>query len=243
MRLKTIIVDDEPLALARLKRLVADNVDIEVIGEANNGQQAVELCAQLEPDLLIMDVRMPVMSGLQAANMIVKQAQPPAVIFCTAFDQYAVAAFETQAVGYVVKPVDAEKLALAVSQATRVNRAQLGALSAAGGKTSTIVLRGIGSLETLAADEIEYFQAEDKRVMAYMPEREVLVDYTLVELEDMLQDEFIRIHRSSLVNCGAIVKVFRNDEGQTLLETRSGVQLPVSRRLVGSVKRQLKNRS
>lgn len=241
MKLRTLIADDEPLALNRLKRLLADMPLIELIGEANNGSQLTIMAESLKPDLVITDVRMPGMSGLEAAQSLNDDDHPPAIIFCTAYDQYAIQAFDAAAVGYVVKPVDAEKLTLAIERAANVNQVQLASLAAENEQTARLMIDGVGSLESLDLAEIDFFKAEDKTVLANLGEREVVVDYSLRELENMLDEHVVRVHRSSVVNVRNIKRLFRQDNGQTVVEFASGQQVPVSRRLVAAVKRAFKS--
>ncbi len=240
MRLKTLIVDDEPLALSRLKRLLAGHSQVDIVAEARNGQQAVDLVAKLAPDLVIMDIRMPVLSGLQAASIMAEHDQPPAIVFCTAYNQYAIAAFETSAVGYVVKPVELDKINQAIENASALNKVQLSQISASQTSQPTIMVKGLGSLENIPSSSIEYFQAEDKKVLAYLADRVVMVDYALTELETLLGDQFIRVHRSTLVNTMAVSKVVRQESGQSVLVTLSDVEILISRRLIGAVKRAIK---
>ena len=126
VKIRTIIVDDEPLARSRLLRLLAPQSVVDVIAEAVNGQEAVNLVKQLKPDLVFLDIQMPIKTGLQAAQEISQlQQQKPAIVFCTAYDQYAVEAFKTQAVAYLLKPVSTEDLQEAITKATQVSQLQL----------------------------------------------------------------------------------------------------------------------
>ncbi len=123
--MKLLIVDDESPARERLRRLLAEIEDCEVVGEADNGEQALSRCGELRPDVVLLDVRMPGLSGIQIARHIDTLEDPPAVIFTTAYDQYAVEAFETEAVGYLLKPVRKEKLAHALRHAARISPSRL----------------------------------------------------------------------------------------------------------------------
>src|SRR5262252_908639 len=131
LRLKVLIVDDEPPARERLRGLLTEIGDVEVIGEAANGAEALSHSHDLAPDVVLLDVRMPGMDGLEAARHLNVLEEPPAVIFTTAYDQYAVEAFEAHAVGYLLKPVRKEQLAAALARAGRLTRAQLQKLAAA----------------------------------------------------------------------------------------------------------------
>ena len=129
-KLKVLIVDDEPPARERLRSLLAEIADVEVAGEAHNGREALSHAHDLAPDVVLLDVRMPGMDGLEAARHLNVLEEPPAVIFTTAYDQYAVEAFEAHAVGYLLKPVRKEQLAAALTRAGRLTRAQLQRLAA-----------------------------------------------------------------------------------------------------------------
>ena len=120
VKLRALIVDDEAPARERLRRLLEELGDVEVVGEATNGAEALDRCAALDPDVVLLDVRMPGMDGIEAARHLGALDEPPAVIFTTAYDEYALAAFESQAVGYLLKPVRREKLARAMRHAARV---------------------------------------------------------------------------------------------------------------------------
>lgn len=211
--MKVLIVDDEPLAGLRLARLLEQHEDCEVIAEAANGEQAIAACNQHNPDVVLMDIRMPVMDGLQAARHLAKASEPPAVIFCTAYDDYALEAFEANAVDYLLKPVNREKLSQALHKAQKLNRIQLSSLIAQADKgqngaalasvRSHISAKSSRGIELIALANVRYFLAEQKYVTVYhvLDEtlREVLIDDSLKELEQELGERFVRIHRNALV--------------------------------------------
>ncbi len=130
MTQRVLIVDDEPPARERLRRLVGELGDIEVLAEAATGEQAVRLAGELHPDVVLLDVRMPGMNGLEAARHMALLPEPPAVVFTTAYDSYAVEAFDAQAVGYLLKPIRAEKLGAALRRAARLAGQQLASIAA-----------------------------------------------------------------------------------------------------------------
>ena len=119
--MKTLVVDDEPLARERMRALLADVDGLEVVGEAGNGREALDAVAKLQPDLLLLDIRMPLMDGLEAARHLGELETPPAIIFCTAYEDHALEAFEANAVDYLVKPVRGDRLQAAVAKARRWN--------------------------------------------------------------------------------------------------------------------------
>lgn len=204
--MKVLVVDDEPLARQRLNRLVAKIEGYEVIAEAENGQQAIEQVNQHEPDIVLLDIRMPLMDGLAAAKAVAVLERPPAVIFCTAYDDYALEAFDANAVGYLLKPVNREKLALALNKAQRLNRSQLAQLhseEAALEPRQFISARSARGIELIAVSDVRYFLADHKYVTVFYCRdgelQETLIDDTLKELESSLGEQFMRLHRNALV--------------------------------------------
>ncbi|MCZ6853256.1 MAG: response regulator, partial [Gammaproteobacteria bacterium] len=163
--MRVLIVDDEQLARDRLARMVRDFDAYEVVGEAANGVEAVRLAAETLPELVLLDIRMPGMDGLEAARHFNEFEEPPAVIFCTAYEEHALEAFDLQAVGYLLKPVRKENLGTALAKAQRVNKAQLAALADDGQtRRSHIVARTRRGIELISIDDIRYFQADQKYV-------------------------------------------------------------------------------
>ena len=192
--MRILLVDDETLARDRLRRMLETTDEHEVVGEAANGLQAVTLCEECAPDLVLLDIRMPGMDGLEAARHFLELENPPAVIFCTAYEEHAIEAFDLQAVGYLLKPVRKDDLATALSKSVRLNRAQLAALDAADdGRCSHISARTHRGLELIAVGDVRFFQADQKYVTVYYSGGEIIVDETLRELETEFADVFIRV--------------------------------------------------
>lgn len=226
--MKVLIVDDEPLARLRLARLLEQQDGCEVIAEAENGERAIACCNQYHPDVVLMDIRMPVMDGLQAARHLAKSDAPPAVIFCTAYGDYALDAFDANAVAYLLKPADRDKLAQALARAQKLNRVQLSALidgdnhhaeSADPGRSHISAKSGRG-IELVALDNVRYFLADQKYVTVYYVVdgalREVLIDDPLKELERELGERFVRIHRNALVAVAHIQGLEKDTQGARL---------------------------
>jgi two-component system response regulator AlgR len=213
--MKILVVDDEPLARQRLLRLVADLNDCEVVAEAENGEQAINLWRQHQTELVLMDIRMPGMDGLAAAQVLAAEPAPPAIIFCTAYNDYAIEAFEASAVDYLLKPVNREKLQTALNKAQKLNQLQLAALhdeepSAGRGHISA---RSHNGIELIAIDDIRYFYAEQKYVTVYHHQGEVLIDDSLKELERQYENDFVRVHRNALVAIASIKGLERCADG------------------------------
>ena len=243
-KLRALIVDDEAPARERLRRLLEELGDVEIIGEATNGTEALERCAELDPDLVLLDVRMPGMDGIEAARHLGALDEPPAVIFTTAHDEYALAAFESEAVGYLLKPVRREKLARAVRHAARIAGSQLARLaeqSQLGRRRAQICARLGEQLRLVAIEDVMYFNAGQKYVtMRHRGGRE-LIDESLRALEQEFTPDFIRIHRNSLVARRYLHAVERSPAGHLFVRlTDSDETLQVSRRHAAEALRQIR---
>jgi two-component system response regulator AlgR len=238
-KLKVLIVDDEPPARERLRSLLAEIADVEVIGEAVNGHEALQETHDLAPDVVLLDVRMPGMDGLEAARHLNVLEEPPAVIFTTAYDQYAVEAFDAQAVGYLLKPVRKEQLAASLARAGRVTRAQLQRLAAAAGeeRRSHIAARHREGLRLIPIEEVQYFLADQKYTTVRHLNGEDLIEDSLRLLESEFGAAFVRIHRNALVGVKYLERIERNADGQYFVRLR-GCEAPlqVSRRMAGELK-------
>ena len=232
--MKVLIADDEPLARERMRALLGDLDGIEVVGEAGNGLEALETAARMRPDLVLLDIRMPLMDGLEAAHHLGTMESPPGVIFCTAYEDHALAAFEANAVDYLVKPVRAERLHAALAKARRWNgddaRRTEHALDGKRPRTH-LCARVRGNLLLVPIADIDYLLAEDKYVVVHHTKGEVLVEEPLKALEDEFDGRFVRIHRNCLVARGKLTGLARAADGR-LFARIDGVsaELEVSRR-------------
>lgn len=242
--MKVLVVDDEAPARERLCALLARIAGLEVVGQAANGRDAVEACQRLGADLVLMDIRMPVMNGLEAAHHLAELEPPPAVIFCTAYDQHALAAWEAHALDFLVKPVRAERLRTAIERASRFGpsqRQRLPALPEASPQRSHICARVRGNLVLVPVDQVLYLNAEDKYVVVHHRGGEVLVEESLRHFEQEFGERFIRIHRNCLVAAEQVAALRRDAEGHACVELRDApVRLDVSRRCLPAVRRQLR---
>ena len=237
--LRVLIVDDEPPARERLGQLLAQIDGVEIAGEASTGLEALEQSARLTPDVVLLDVRMPGLDGIETARHLGVLEEPPAVIFTTAYDQYAVNAFETRAVGYLLKPVRKDKLAAALAHAGRLTRPQLRQLAAAAGtaRRTHIAARRRDQVSLIAVEEILYFQADQKYTTVRHTQGEDLIDESLRTLEEDLGAGFVRIHRNTLVNARHLQRIVRDSEGRYCVLLRGcPTPLPVSRRLAGELR-------
>ncbi|MEO8459773.1 MAG: LytTR family DNA-binding domain-containing protein [Dokdonella sp.] len=238
--MKTLVVDDEPLARERLISMLSEIGDIEVVGEAANGAQTLELCATLHPDLVLLDIRMPVMDGLEAAGHLDDFDPAPAVVFCTAFGDHALAAFEANAVDYLVKPIRIERLRTAIARAKRYTRAEIHEVDHVLTPTrrrSHLCARVRGNLQLVPVAAIRYLLAGDKYVSVRYDKGEVLIEDALKSLEDEFGERFVRIHRNCLVALEHLTGLTRTPDGRVLARV-DGVpsELEVSRRNLPAVR-------
>src|SRR5690606_27120636 len=208
-----LIVDDEPPARERLRQLLEGDGKYAVVGEAQNGQQALELCAKLMPDVVLLDISMPGLSGIETARHLHALEKPPAVIFTTAYDEYAVEAFDARAIGYVLKPVRRERLERALEQAARLSRA---ALREAPGREirNHVCARARGELKLIPIADVYYVLADQKYVRVTHRGGEDLLDESLKTLEEEFADRFVRIHRAALVAVAKIDSLRRAADGR-----------------------------
>ncbi len=242
--MRVIIVDDEALARERLKRLLGELPECELSGEAANGHEALALCQSQSPDVLLLDVRMPGLSGIEVAQHLNVLEDPPAVIFTTAYDEYALDAFEAEAVGYLLKPVRKEKLQRALKHAARVSSSRLQQLKQRAQETPRrehICARLGEQLRLIPVGDIRYFQADQKYITVHHAKGTDLIDESLKDLSAEFEDDFIRIHRNALVAERAIDHIERDTEGQYRIHLRHDkTVLQVSRRHATQVLRRLR---
>lgn len=242
--MKILIVDDEPLARMRITRLVQDIANTEVIGEAKSGKEALLRSSVLHPDIVLLDIRMPEMDGLETALHLAQMQHPPAVIFTTAFSEHALAAFEAHAVDYLLKPIRRERLEDALLKAQKLNRAQLlelGKQEQASLSRSHISAYVGGNLQLVPSEQVYYFQAEQKYVAVHHSEGQLLIDDSLKSLEDEYRERFLRVHRNSLVAMDHVVGLEKDSNGHYHIHFRnSDDKVEVSRRMVATTRRRIK---
>ncbi len=210
-----LIVDDEPPARARLKALLGDiagEFPHRIAGEAGDGLAALECLRQTPVDIALVDIRMPRMGGIELAQQIAGLAQPPAIVFVTACDEFALKAFDLAAVDYLLKPVRAARLLEALRKARRLAGTDFRDLAPAGRTRLRVVERG--EVLLVPVDEILYLRAEQKYVTARSASREYLLEESLAHLEAEFGARFVRIHRNCLVARDAVAGVTRSGEGE-----------------------------
>ena len=221
--LRTVVVDDERLALDELVYLLGQLPDIEIVGQGSDGIQAVGLVEDLEPDVLFLDVQMPGLTGFEAARRIIGQPTAPEIVFVTAFDQYAVDAFAVNAVDYLLKPVDPARLARAL-QRLRDRRP-----AAPQPAAQRLVVSERGRLEVIDCARLLWLQAADNYVELYTAQRMFLLRRTLDGLLADLGPGFVRIHRSRAVALAAVAAVEAAGHGNAAVRLSDGRTLGCSR--------------
>jgi two-component system response regulator AlgR len=243
--MKILVVDDEPLARDRLMTLISELVPTHTVLTAKNGLEAMEMVGENAPDLLLLDIRMPGMDGIETAYHLTQLENPPAVVFTTAHQDHAIQAFEANAVDYLLKPVKRERLKEAVAKAELVNRARLinvmdkeEMASSRGHLCST----NRGKLELIPVNEIGYMKAEQKYVSIGWKGRELLIDESLKKLEKEFSDRFLRVHRNALISKQHIVSLDKSeDDSHKIMIKEFDAGISVSRRHLQEVRRYLKS--
>jgi len=240
VNLRVLVVDDEPLARERLSHLVEELHEVELAGVASSGEEAILLAGRLRPEVVLLDIRMPGMDGLEAAHHLARMPEPPAVIFTTAYDQHALAAFDAQAAGYLLKPVRPDKLREALERARRPTRAQLARIAdGPGGPRTRIAVRTRDELRLIPVESILCFVAEQKYTTLKHSAGEELIEESLKSLEDEFAGRFVRVHRNALAAIAHIEGLERSPDGHHAVRLRGGGTLPVSRRLAADVMKRL----
>lgn len=244
--MRVLIVDDEAPARLRLRGLLQQLDNVSVAGEAADGAEALRQVGALNPDVVLLDIRMPGIDGLECARQLAGLATPPAVIFTTAYDKFAINAFEVQAMDYLVKPVRRERLEAALKRVLRPNAAQRAALesnaSSVEGRRRQLCVRVRDTLRLIDVENVFYFRADQKYVTVRHSAGEVLIEDSLRSLEEEFEQEFVRIHRNALVAVRAIDGLEKDDEGHFHLRLRGlDEKLEVSRRLVPEVRKLIRS--
>lgn len=225
-----LIVDDEPPSVERLSALLADFRECRVVGCESRASRVLERCETLEPDVVLLDIEMPGIDGLEIARRLEARGQAPAVIFVTAHDGYALEAFGVAAVDYVVKPVRASRLRKALARAAGPGRLDVGSLAVHVG----------GRLIRVALSEVRAFVVDDKTTIVHTVNGAGLIDESLKSLEGRFGDRFVRVHRNALVSQPHVRALYRDRDGREMVQV-DGLEdgLEVSRRNRAAVKQLL----
>lgn len=234
--MRVMIVDDEDLARALVREFLGKHADVEIVAECGNGFDAVKAITELEPDLVFLDIQMPKLNGFEVVELAGRKTR---YIFVTAYDQYALKAFEVHAVDYLLKPYSQQRFDEAVAHA----RTSLGKLGAPGDGLDTVVqeaalrnkpvgrvlIRDGARVHVIGADKIDYVEAQDDYVQITSEGKHYLKNQRLTDLENQLDGEvFVRVHRSYLLNIGCISRIEQGKDSHTAI-LHSGVRIPISR--------------
>ena len=233
--MRIVVCDDEPLARERLVRIVKESGH-EVVGQATTGTEAIAAVKAEQPDVVLLDIRMPEMDGVRCASALNELEHPPAIIFVTAYDQYAIAAFKASAVGYLLKPANKDELLEALSKAKTLNAAQLNEIRKIQDPTARPVREHIAArthkgVELINLKDVYYFTADQKYVKVRHIDGMVLIDETLKELEQEFGERLFRVHRNAIINLSYLDYLETVDAGQYQVRFK-GIEetLAVSRR-------------
>ncbi|WP_367914501.1 LytR/AlgR family response regulator transcription factor [Leadbetterella sp. DM7] len=236
MKIRTILIDDEELARELVKKFLETETEIEIIGEASDGFEGIKLINNLQPDLVFLDIQMPKLTGLEMLELL---SEPPLVVFSTAYDQYAIDAFEKNAIDYLLKPFSRERLLKTLDKvkekflARQDSAAEIRALSALPGlkdkNQRRIVIKNGSKIEMIPYEEIHYIESYGDYVRIHATQGKFLKQKTMKELEDSLGNDFLRIHRSFLVNTTCIHKLELYEKTSYLVLLKNGEKLAVSK--------------
>jgi two-component system LytT family response regulator len=243
--MRTLVVDDEPPARERLKRLIADIEGVELVGEAEDGVQAVEMIEREQPDLVLLDIQMP---GLDGFGVIEALEDPPPIIFVTAYDEYAIRAFEISALDYLLKPFSRERLEKAIRRAQKAQDEEPGIasrlgpllenLAAQGRYLTRVAVRDRQAIRVLDVSEVDWIGIQDEQVMVYVGDRAHPIRRTLAELEAHLDPaHFFRASRSAIVNLDRVHEVIPWFKGSHKLRLTTGAEIDLSRTQARALRR------
>lgn len=240
--MRILVVDDEALARQRLAALIKElGTPYQLVGEAANGDEALQLYDKAGADLVLMDIRMPGMDGLEAARRLAESEQPPAVIFTTAYEEHALQAFESAAQDYLLKPVRRERLLTALQRSQRLTRSQLISTSPDEREIPQLHASYRGGLRTVPLDQVIYLRADSKYVMARHGEGELLLEESLKGLLERYGDWLLRVHRNALVVRRHLSGLEKGADGISRVILRGCEEtLEVSRRHLPEVRRVLR---
>jgi two-component system response regulator AlgR len=233
--LRVLIADDEPLAAERLQMMLARTGGVHLVGTAHDGESAVRMAEALAPDLVLLDIAMPGLDGIEVARALSRQKKSAAVVFVTAFDQFAVAAFDVAAIDYLMKPVDAERLGRAIQRArayvdTRGQEALPSPAAPPSPWLEEFWASDLSGLVRIASRDIDRVTAERDYMRLHVGKRSWLIHHSMTALEEGLDPElFVRLHRSAIVRRDFIVGFSRNPSGRWIARLADGEEQPVGR--------------
>lgn len=249
MPLRTLIVDDEPLAVERLQILCAKLPALQLVGTASDGAAALRLVEALAPELMFLDIAMPGMTGMEVAAALAGRPTRPAIVFVTAFDSFAVAAFDVEAADYLMKPVSPERLARAVERAHERLR-QRGEIPAeatpaesapparaTGTHLAELWVPNRGELVRVDVGSIDWIEAERDYMRLHIGGRSYLIHETISALEARLDPAaFVRVHRGAILRRGAIARLAHDGQGNWAAELADGTAVRIGRTYLAAAK-------
>ncbi|HKV64963.1 MAG TPA: LytTR family DNA-binding domain-containing protein [Rhodanobacteraceae bacterium] len=232
--MRILIADDEPLARARLAALLRDCEGVEVVASVGDGEAALAACAQHRPELLLLDIAMPGLDGIGVARRLAALPDPPQLVFCTAYEEHALAAYELRVADYLLKPVRIERLREALARAQALRRR-------APATTATLLAQVHGAPLKVSLDEVLYLTADDKYVTLHRAAGELLSEQSLRAIEETFPDRFVRVHRACLIPVERLIGLHRDPDGTVrALIAGSDASPEVSRRNLPAVRRLLR---
>jgi two-component system, LytTR family, response regulator len=234
--MKIIIIDDEPLARSIIKEYLQHHPELELISECNDGFEGVKAIQQMQPDLIFLDIQMPKINGFEMLELI---EEPPAVIFTTAFDEYAIKAFESHAVDYLLKPFSRDRFDKAISKWKQTSKTihpkeqlapLLQSVSNSPSEQHRVVVKLAGKIRIIPVDDIHYLEAADDYVKIHTKDGAFLKNKTMGHFENVLSNNlFVRTHRSFMVNVTEITRIDPYEKDNHLAILKSGSRVPVSK--------------
>nr|WP_199081456.1 LytTR family transcriptional regulator DNA-binding domain-containing protein [Pedobacter sp. ASV19] len=232
--IRTLLIDDEPLARDIVKFYLEDYSDIEVVAECSDGFEGLKAISQVKPDFIFLDIQMPKISGFEMLELV---EQPPAVIFTTAFDEYAIKAFEVNAVDYLLKPIEKDRFDLAMQKlpaklngGTALTKELLDTASLNPAHNNRVVVKKNGVIKILNVMDIHYFEADDDQVKLSTTEGIYYKNKTMSFFEQSLEpSQFIRIHRSYIINLSQVTRIELKEKESYIVLLKSDIWLPVSK--------------
>lgn len=232
--MRVLIADDEPLARTRLAALLRDCAGAEVIASIGDGEAALAACVKLHPDLLLLDIAMPGLDGIGVARRLATLPEPPQLVFCTAYEEHALAAYELRVADYLLKPVRIERLREALARAQALRRRAPPA-------TGTLLAQAHGTPLKVPLDEVLYLTADDKYVTVHRVADDLLSEQSLKSIEEAFPERFVRVHRACLVPVERLLGLHRDADGTVrALIAGSDSSPEISRRNLAAVRRLLR---
>lgn len=241
MSYRVLLVDDEPLARERLKRLLLEHSNFEWVAEAGDGEAALSWLRQHKCDLVLLDIQMPGKTGLQLAEDIQALPNVPLVVFCTAYDEHALQAFRVKAIDYLMKPIAKDELSRALQRSAQWLDQHAHDDEESGGCRTHLSARTHTGMQLIPLADVYYFYADQKYVNVHHVQGETLIDDSLKQLEEEFPEQFLRVHRSSLVSATRIDRLEAQDDGGHLLFLKGLEEgVSVSRRHLPAVRKAMK---